>query len=137
MRRIVTTLSGVAVLGLLSTSLFGGATQGALFAGPVSAMTSPAPERSAEPHLTVASNGRILMSWLAPISIPAATAGQKPATGSALQFSELTGDRWSAPRTIVEGPRLVANWADFPTLFVTRNGVMAAHWLERTGQTRA
>ncbi len=136
MRRILTALSGVAVLGLLSTSLFGGAPQGALFAGPVSTMESPAPERSAEPHLTVTGNGRVLMSWLAPVSIPAATAGQKPATGSALQFSELTGDRWSAPRTIVEGSRLLANWADFPTLFVTRNGVMAAHWLERRGQTR-
>lgn len=136
MRRIVTTLSGAAVLGLLSTSLLWSAPQPALFSGPVSTIQSPAPERSAEPHLTVAGNGRVLLSWLAPISIPAADAGQKPGTGSALQFSELTGDRWSAPRTIVEGPRLLANWADFPSLFVTRNGVMAAHWLERRGQTR-
>jgi hypothetical protein len=136
MRRILITLSGVAVLGLLSTSLLRGAPQGALFAGPVSTSQSPAPDRSAEPHLTVTGNGRVLMSWLAPISIPAAAEGQKPGTGSALQFSELTGDRWSAPRTIVEGPRLLANWADFPSLFVTRNGVMAAHWLERRGQMR-
>jgi hypothetical protein len=98
-------------------------------------MQSPAPEGSAEPHLTVAGNGRVLLSWLAPISVPA-SAGQKPGRGSALQFSELTGERWSAPRTIVEGPRLLANWADFPSLFVTRSGVMAAHWLERRGQTR-
>jgi hypothetical protein len=75
----------------------------------------------------------VLLSWLAPVSAAAAAAGQQP---YALQFSELTQDRWSTPRTIVEGPRLLANWADFPTLFVTRNGLMAAHWLERRGQTR-
>jgi hypothetical protein len=31
---------------------------------------------------------------------------------------------------------MMANWADFPTMFVTRSGVMAAHWLERHGQSR-
>jgi hypothetical protein len=88
-------------------------------------MQSPAPAGSAQPHLTVTGKGRVLLSWLAPVS-----------TGHALQFSELTQDRWSAPRTIVESPRMFANWADFPTLFVTRGGLMAAHWLERRGQTR-
>jgi hypothetical protein len=73
----------------------------------------------------VTAGGRVLLSWLAPVN-----------GGHALQFSELTQDRWSAPRTIVEGPRMFANWADFPTMFVTRSGVMAAHWLERRGQTR-
>ncbi len=97
-----------------------------LLSSPFTAVQSPAPAGAAEPRLTVDGKGRVLLSWLAPIKD----------NGHALQFSELAQDRWSAPRTIVEGPRMMANWADFPSLFVTRGGVMAAHWLERRGQTR-
>jgi hypothetical protein len=130
------TLAGVAAFGLVAIAASSPVPPvPQLFSSSFASVQSPAPEGSAEPHLTVAGNGRVLLSWLAPISVPA-SAGQKPGTGSALQFSELTGERWSAPRTIVEGPRLLANWADFPSLFVTRSGVMAAHWLERRGQTR-
>ena len=138
------TLPGVAAFGLIaiavssaSSSAFAPAElqTSQLFSASFAAVPSPAPERSAEPHLTVAGNGRVLLSWLAPASVPA-PAGQKPVTGSALQFSELTGNRWSAPRTIVEGPGVLANWADFPAMFVTRTGLMAAHWLERRGQSR-
>jgi hypothetical protein len=52
------------------------------------------------------------------------------------QFSELRQGEWAKPLTIAEGPGILANWADFPALFVTKGGLMAAHWLER-GQTRA
>ena len=151
MRRILMlTVLGVAAFGLAATSASPSAPSlpsssafappelqrtSQLLSSPFAPVQSPAPARSAEPHLVVAGNGRVLLSWLAPISVPAAS-GQKPASGSALQFSELTGDRWSAPRTIVEGPTLLANWADFPTMFVTRSGLMAAHWLERRGQSR-
>ena len=137
------TLSGVAAFALVISSAppsllwsYGGQASPQLLSSPFKELQSPAPAGSAQPHLTVAANGRVLLSWLAPVSVAPPAAGQKPGTGSALQFSELTGDRWSAPRTIVEGPRLLANWADFPTLFVTRSGLMAAHWLERRGQTR-
>jgi hypothetical protein len=107
-----------------------------VISSPVTAMVSPAPVGSAQPHLVTGPNGRVFLSWLAPISIPAATVGQKPAGGHAFQFSELTGNRWSTPRTIVEGPRFFANWADFPMLYVTRTGLMAAHWLVRRGTGR-
>jgi hypothetical protein len=139
MRRILMTLSGVAAFGLIASSASSASSPfpsvPQLLSSPFATLQSPAPARSAEPHLTVAGNGRVLLSWLAPTSAPAA-AGQKPVTGSALQFSELTADRWSAPRTIVEGPSLLANWADFPSMFVTRSGLIAAHWLERRGQSR-
>jgi hypothetical protein len=88
-------------------------------------LKSPAPAGSAQPHLTTDPKGRVWLSWLAPKN-----------GGHAFQFSELTGGQWSEPRTIAEGPRFFANWADFPSLFVTRNGLMAAHWLERRGQSR-
>ncbi|MEO6222358.1 MAG: sialidase family protein [Vicinamibacterales bacterium] len=145
MRRIVVALSGIAALGLVAAAsspiptvaLRAAADEPQLFSSPVRQFaSSPAPEGSAEPRLTVARNGRVLLSWLAPVSAPAAVAGQKPGTGYAFQFSELTGERWSSPRTITEGPALLANWADFPSLFVTRNDVLAAHWLERRGQSR-
>lgn len=128
-------LSGAAAFGLAAVatpSLQGygvqapGSPAPQLLSSPFTQVTSPAPEGAAEPHLTVAGNGRVLMSWLAPVK----------GGGHALQFSEVAQDRWAPPRTIAEGPRMVANWADFPTLFVTRSGMMAAHWLERRGQTR-
>lgn len=129
MRRILLTLSGVASIGLVvaaagSPSLAGQGAQ--LFTGAVAPMTSPAPEGSAEPRLTVDATGRVLLSWLAP----------KTGGGHSFQFSELIQNRWAAPRTVVEGTRFFANWADFPSLFVTRGGLMAAHWLERRGQGR-
>lgn len=139
MRRILTALSGVAAFGVAAVAAVAqlpSSSAPQFLSSPVTAITSPAPEGSAEPHLTVAPNGRVLLSWLAPVSVPAAVAGQKPGTGHAFQFSELTRDRWSAPRTIAEGSRFFANWADFPSLFVTRGGVLAAHWLERRGQGR-
>lgn len=133
MRRILLTLSGVAVFGLVAAA---SSSAPQLFSAPFAEVASPAPDGSAQPHLTVGNNGRVLMSWLTPKTVPPAAAGQRPSTTHSFQFAELTGDRWSAPRTIVEGPRMFANWADFPAMFVTRGGVMAAHWLERRGQGR-
>ena len=129
MRHILLTLSGVASIGLVVATAGSPSmtAQGAqLFADAPARMTSPAPEGSAEPRLTVDATGRVLLSWLAP----------KVGGGHSFQFSELTQNQWAAPKTIVEGTRFFANWADFPSLFVTRGGVMAAHWLERRGQGR-
>ena len=133
MRRILIALSGVGAFGLSVISASSSAVAPSevwrtsqSLSSPFTAMQSPAPAGSAEPRLTTDGTGRVLLSWLAP----------SKAGGSAFQFSEVAQDRWSAPRTIVERPGLMANWADFPSLFVTRGGVMAAHWLERRGQTR-
>jgi hypothetical protein len=139
MRPLQIAVPGVAAFGLVvgSVSAFtsaGSAPQAVT--APFVQAASPAPEGSAEPRLTVAPSGQVFLTWLAPINIPAADAAQKPVRGHAFQFSELTGERWSVPRTITEGTRMFANWADFPSLFVTRGGVMAAHWLERRGQGR-
>src|SRR5688500_15421594 len=124
MRRILMTLSGIAAVGL---TIFAAPPSLQLLSSSFVPMQSPAPQGSAQPHLTLAGNGRVLLSWLTPRTVPPAAEGQKPGTVHSFQFAELTGERWSAPRTIVEGPRMFANWADFPTMFVTRGGVMAAH----------
>jgi hypothetical protein len=93
----------------------------AAFAGPITSLVSPAAPGSAEPNLTTDASGRVWLSWL------------EPRTGGGHRFraSTLSGATWSAPITIVEDNNLLANWADFPSLFIAADGTMAAHWLER------
>ena len=43
----------------------------------------------------------------------------------------LQGSTFGAPVTIAEGPDFLANWADFPSVFVSSTGTIAAHWLQR------
>ena len=135
MRRILLTVVGVAALVSYSTPRLlssqapasparAAVPQGQLLSSAFTELKSPAPAGSAQPHLTTDVKGRVLLSWLAPMD-----------GGHALQFSELSGDRWTPPITIAQGPRFVANWADFPMVFAGKNGIMAAHWLER-GQSR-
>lgn len=91
-------------------------------------LTSPAALGSTTPNLAVAADGRIYMSWLE----PADTAGRY-----ALRFAVLDpGDptRWSAPQTIRTGSDFFVNWADFPSIRVLDGGLLATHWLQRTGR---
>lgn len=61
------------------------------------------------------------MSWLEP----------KPGGGHRFRIARLAGTAWSTPITVAEGTNFMANWADFPSLFIAADGTMAAHWLER------
>jgi len=85
----------------------------------VSEISSPAGPESGEPFLSATSD-RLLMSWLE------ATDG-----GHELRFSELGTDGFGEIRTIVQGDRFFVNWADFPSLTVTEDGQLWAHWLQR------
>jgi hypothetical protein len=109
--------------GLVLTALTGAARQTALPppAGAFTAIQSPAAEGSAEPNLVSDGKGRVWLSWLEP----------NPAGGQRFRLSSLAGATWSPPVTIAEGPSVLANWADFPSIFVTSDGTLAAHWLER------
>ena len=91
------------------------------FSGGFSAITSPAVEGSGEPNLAADAKGRVWLSWLEP----------RPGGGQRFRLSSLSGTKWSEPVTITEGANLLANWADFPSVFVTSDGTIAAHWLER------
>lgn len=128
MRQTVLCLMAVSAYGLTAAAAGVGFApqQNALFSSAVTRIASPAAEGAAEPRLITDANGRVLLSWLEP----------KAGGGHTFRYSTLSGDTWSAPRTIAEGPRFFANWADFPALFVTKSGLMAAHWLERRGQGR-
>jgi len=91
------------------------------FSGPVTVLTSPAADGSAQPNLATDRNGRVWLSWL-----ETRTSG-----GHRFQLSSLQGGSFGAQLTIAEGPDFLANWADFPSVFVTSTGTLAAHWLQR------
>ena len=89
--------------------------------GPVHVIDSPAPEGSAQANLASDRRGRVWLTWLE----------SKQGGGHRFRAAQLNGERWAEPVTIAEGTNLLANWADFPSLFVASDGTLAAHWLER------
>jgi len=86
-------------------------------------LDSPAPDGSAQPNLASDRRGRVWLTWLEP---------REAGGGHRFRAAQLTGNRWTDPVTIAEGTSFLANWADFPSLFVASDGTLAAHWLERT-----
>jgi hypothetical protein len=85
----------------------------------------PAPTRSAEGNLH-AGREKLYLSWLV-------ETGEQ---NHALQVSILREGKWSDVRTIAEGERFFANWADFPSVIELADGSCAAHWLWRSGSGR-
>ena len=90
--------------------------------GAVRPIDSPAPDGSAQPNLASDRRGRVWLTWLEP---------RQTGGGHRFRAAQLTGNRWTEPVTIAEGTNFLANWADFPSLFVASDGTIAAHWLER------
>ena len=90
----------------------------------IDSLASPARPGSAEPNLAVAADGRVYLSWLEPAN-----------PGYALRFSVYDGSKWTAARTIVTRTDFFVNWADFPSLEVLDGSRLAAHWLQRNGQS--
>ncbi|MCI0574079.1 MAG: glycoside hydrolase [Myxococcaceae bacterium] len=79
---------------------------------------------SGEPNLTVAPDGRILLSWVEP----------RGDNAHALRFSSRApGEAWAEPRTIAEGRDWFVNWADIPAMAALPDGTLYAHWLQRSG----
>ena len=84
-------------------------------------ITSPAATGSGEPNLTVASDGRVFLSWI-----------ESTDKASFLKFSSLSANnQWSAPQTIAQGDNWFVNWADFPSMIALPDGSLAAHWLAK------
>jgi hypothetical protein len=112
---------------LLLAALAGPSTQTvpAASIGAFSSIPSPAAPGAAEPNLAADARGGVWLSWL------------EPRTGGGYRFrlASLSGNRWSEPVTVTEGANLLANWADFPSIFAARNGRLVVHWLER-GEAR-
>lgn len=82
----------------------------------------PTGRGAAEPFLFT-TRGGVGLSWLEPV----------PATDRvALRFAIHRNGRWSAARTVVERNDLFVNWADFPSIVEDANGVLFAHWLQKS-----
>jgi len=82
---------------------------------------SPAPAGSAQPNLATDASGKVWLSWL----------DTGPDGKRRFRLAALSGTAWSTPITVASSDALLANWADFPSVFVARNGTIAVHWLER------
>jgi hypothetical protein len=82
----------------------------------------PVAAGSSSPDLSVAADGRLLLSWI----------NRQEGRRNALQFSTYTdeGGWQSQPRTIAVGRSLVANWADTPHLLATPDGALWTQWLQ-------
>jgi hypothetical protein len=89
----------------------------------VADVKSPAGSGSAEPNLTTGPDGRVFMTWLEP--------GQ--GKGNVLYFSTLQSQAWSTPKVIARGSNWFVNAADFPSMTVMPGGVLASHWLVKSG----
>lgn len=86
-------------------------------------LPTPAAPASLAPNLHVATDGRVLLSWI-----------ERSGEGRhALRFAVMEEAGWSAPRMIAEGADWFVNWADFPSLVALDDGSLAAHWLVKSG----
>lgn len=88
--------------------------------------TLPAPPGSAQPHLSQAPGGDLLLSWIERV----------PAGGHRLVFARhaAKGSAWSAPQVIAQGNDWFVNWADFPALQALPDGSLWAHTLVKNGE---
>ncbi len=77
-----------------------------------------------EPNLFTNENGEVYLSWVEKLND----------STTALQFSTLEKDQWSAPKTIATGTDWFVNWADFPSLvtYAGDDNLLAAHWLQKS-----
>lgn len=89
---------------------------------PARSIDPPAEPGALAPNLRAGRDG-VLATWLEP-------AGE----GShRLRFASWANGAWSAPVTIVEDARIVANWADVPSVAQAGDGALVAHWAEASG----
>jgi hypothetical protein len=85
----------------------------------------PSTTGSGQPDLAVASDGRIMLSWISRL----------PGRRNALQFVAM-GDngRWqSDARTIAVGTSLMANWANVPHIAQTADGALWVQFMQERG----
>jgi hypothetical protein len=86
----------------------------------VESLAVPAGIGSAQAHLAMMPDGRVLLSWLE----PGITSGHQ------LRFATFSAaGGWSDPGTVVSRERLFVNWADFPSVVAIDANLWVAHWL--------
>jgi hypothetical protein len=83
----------------------------------------PAAAGSGMQNLTVAPDGKAILSWLEPMGD----------SRHALRIARWRGGGWDDVRTVAEGKNWFVNWADTPSVVQLPGGVLLAHWLQRHG----
>lgn len=91
---------------------------------PVSEIGSPSPAGAGQPFVFAAHDG-LLLSWLEP---------GRNAEEMTLRFARYRDGSWSEPLTIAQRSDFFVNWADFPSVVEDSNGILFAHWLQRSGK---
>lgn len=81
----------------------------------------PALDGAMAPNVARSSRGAIA-TWIEPTS----------KSGHRIRFASFGAGGWSAPHTIAESDRIVANWADVPSVVEQANGTLVAHWAEKS-----
>ena len=89
----------------------------------VEKMPPPSGPGAAAPFLASAREG-LLASWIEPVA---------GTDRFAVRVARYTAGRWSQPSTVVDRSDLFVNWADFPSVVEDANGVVFAHWLQKSG----
>src|SRR3546814_9343738 len=83
----------------------------------------PAGAGAAQPDMSLAPDGRLLLSWIKPFD----------RTRHELQYTTFdTAGQWQwSPQTIAVGASMVVNWADTPHIAANADGPIWAHWLQK------
>lgn len=76
---------------------------------------------SITPYLSTGLSGKVYLSWQEPDSL-----------STSLRFSTLSGDQWSAPRTITTGSDWFVNWADFPVIAEGPEDMLVGSFLKKS-----
>ena len=85
----------------------------------------PAPPGSAQPNLSAAADGDLLLSWIE----------RREGSGHRLMFARHDAtEGWLGVRKIAEGKDWFVNWADFPALQALADGSLWAHALVKNGE---
>ena len=89
--------------------------------GDVVEIPNPGEPGSRYPHLAVAADDTVVVSWLQPV-------GDRR---HELRYAVLQGSAWTVARSVVAGDDWFVNWADFPSVVPGPNQLLAAHWLQQ------
>jgi hypothetical protein len=89
--------------------------------GDVVEVASPGEPGSRYPHLAVAADGTVVVSWLQSVD-----GGRHE-----LRYADLAGAAWRGARSVATGDDWFVNWADFPSVVPGPDGLLAAHWLQQ------
>ncbi len=85
---------------------------------------SPAGVNSGQPYVFAGNDGLFYMSWIEP-------GNEKK---HVFRFTTFDGHNWDEPAGIAQGDHFFVNWADVPSIFLSEDNRLAAHWLESSGE---